>query len=399
MTFPKEFSQGDRDADAADLRDAIASVLGERPVSVSLERTHFPGKRPVQRVFQARLADGSISQVFAECCEDAAQARAGVIRASLAKSRNGQKNAADATAVVVAKQAGLVLRRPGLDERLPGLRLLHDRAFARLALQRIFERDPGPVTAELVAHRLGKRAVLRIRGEGVDTFVRLRSLKSGDGEARLDRHRALWHSLSGETDLRIPEPLGALSAIGAAFFGVLPGVPADFRGPDVGAVLRAVNALQALDPAGLCVHSGTDEANILWQWLARCQAVRPAVARRITPGLTRVIARLERAAAPPRPCHRDLHEKQVLVADGVAGLLDFDTLCLSDPALDVGNLLAHLFFAGQDEAPLRRHVDLAGVGIWRSAALFRLAMIYSFTSTPAAVPDRLIEEAEADARD
>lgn len=45
--------------------------------------------------------------------------------------------------------------------------------------------------------------------------------------------------------------------------------------------------------------------------------------------------------------HRDLHDKQLLVdvgADGAldVGMLDVDTLGLGDPALDLGNLLAHL---------------------------------------------------------
>lgn len=40
--------------------------------------------------------------------------------------------------------------------------------------------------------------------------------------------------------------------------------------------------------------------------------------------------------------HRDLHDGQVLVDGDRAGLLDLDTLAVGDPALDLGNLLAHL---------------------------------------------------------
>lgn len=42
--------------------------------------------------------------------------------------------------------------------------------------------------------------------------------------------------------------------------------------------------------------------------------------------------------------HRDLHDKQVLIADGAhrPGLLDLDTAAWGEPALDVANLLAHL---------------------------------------------------------
>ena len=89
--------------------------------------------------------------------------------------------------------------------------------------------------------------------------------------------------------------------------------------------------------------------------------------------------------------------KQILIADGVAGLLDFDTLCLSDPALDGGNLMAHLFMAGRDEGPLRTLLDCPGLGLWRRAALIRLAMICAFKSTPDSALDRLIAEAISDA--
>ncbi|MCI5112121.1 MAG: aminoglycoside phosphotransferase family protein [Marivita sp.] len=384
---------------APGLMAAMCEVFGEQPASITLERTHFPGNKPVQQVLCAAFPDGRHETVFAEECPIAPGAHVESIRASLGKSRNGQRPGLHATSVVASQAMGLVLRKPGLDERLPGLRLLHDPVFARAALRNLFGTEVGPVVVDLVAHRLGKRAVVRIRGAGLDVFVRLRAIKSEDGDMRLKRHHALWHSLSRQTDLRIPEPLGALPDIGAAVFGVLPGDPADLRARDVGSVARAVSALQGLELAGLPVHSGTDEARLLSLWLERCRIGQPEIARRIAPDLIAVMAALQQASATPRPCHRDLHEKQILVSDGVAGLLDFDTLCLSDPALDVGNLLAHLVLAGQDEAPLRSAFDLPGIGLWRRAALFRLAMIYAFTSTPEAVLDRLIEEAQADAED
>jgi hypothetical protein len=392
-------SWADQTGDVSGLSRAVFEMLGDVPVGVTVERMHFPNGKPVQSVLCAALRDGRKETLFAEHCPADPQSHANSIRASLSKSRNGQKAGLDRSAVVVAEDAGLVLRRPGLDERLPGLRLLHDPAFARRAVQSVLGRDVGPVVTELVAHRLGKRAVLRISGAGLELFVRLRPIKSGDGAGRLRTHLALWSSLSGQTDLRIPEPLGALPDCGAAVFGVLPGAPADLEDADVDAVARAMAVLRSLDPVNLRVHSGADEARILRHWMKRCETRRPALARRIAPGLSRLMTKLDETASPLRPCHRDLHEKQILVSGGVAGLLDFDTLCLSDPALDVGNLLAHMFFAGQDETRLRAACNLPRVGHWRSAALYRLAMIYAVTSTSEAVLDRLITEADAHADD
>ncbi len=372
---------------------AAGRVLGQRPKSVELERTHFPGKRPVQLVLRADMSGRSHQTLFAEHCPEGAHAYADRVRTSLSKSRHGQKAGFDDRAINVVETAGLVLRRPGLDERLPGLRLLHDPAFARDRFQVLFGRDPGDVMVDLVAHRLGKRAVLRAMSADGIFYVRLRAIKSTDGLDRLVRHRMLWNSLSGRPDLRIPQPLGSMPEIGASFFAVLPGSSPDFATSDSAATARAIAALQALEPAGLPVHSGMDEARILSDWLQRCQRWRPELAAKIAASVAHVSVALGQTSASVRPCHRDLHEKQILVADGVAGLLDFDTLCLSDPALDAGNLLAHLFFAGVDEAPLTAHLDQPGIALWRRAALLRLAMIYAFTSTPAAALDRLICEA------
>ncbi|KNG91891.1 hypothetical protein ATO11_20260 [Pseudaestuariivita atlantica] len=347
----------------------------------------------MQLVLQAEMSDGSHKSLFAEHCPESAHADADRIRVSLSKSRNGQKPGLDDRAIHGVEAAGLVLRRPGLDERLPGLRLLYDAAFARGTYQAVFGRDPGDVAVDLVAHRLGKRAVLRMTSLDGTFYVRLRAIKSTDGQDRLARHRALWNRLSEPSDLRIPAPLGAIPEIGASIFGALPGAAPDFDTVDSAATARAIATLQALDPADLPVHSGADEARILSDWMDRCQRWRPELAARIAAPVARVSAALEQTTAAMRPCHRDLHEKQILVADGVAGLLDFDTLCLSDPALDAGNLLAHLFLARVDEAPLRSHLHQPGIALWRRAALLRLAMIYAFTSTPDTMLDRLIVEA------
>ena len=385
--------------DGPGLRDAVARMLGEAPERIDIARTHFPGQRPVQMALCVHLPSGRAVQLWAELCPDDPTGHADRIRQSLGKSRNGQKAALDPDAVMAVPGCDLVLRRPGFDERLPGLRLLHDPGFAREALLGIIGRDPGPVGVDLAAQRLGKRAVLRITAQDRMVYARLSAIKSGAGASRLGRHQAAWARLAGAGDLRIPEPLGEIPDIGVAFFAVLPGNPPDFGPGDSAAIARALDALQALDPSGLPTHTGADEARLLGVWLDHCRAFRPDLAQRIEPGLSRLSAALAADDTPPLPCHRDLHEKQILISDGVAGLLDLDTLCCAHPALDAGNLLAHLFLAGLDEGPLRDRLARPGLALWRCAALFRLAMIYAVTSTPDAVLDRLIHEAMTHAVD
>jgi aminoglycoside phosphotransferase (APT) family kinase protein len=113
-------------------------------------------------------------------------------------------------------------------------------------------------------------------------------------------------------------------------------------------------------------------------------------------------------ARPPVPCHRDLHDKQVIAHPaGAVGLLDLDTLCVADPALDLGNLLAHLHLRalqghcapgtaarcadallGAMSLPIGPAVDA-----YRAAALLRLAAVYTFRPGPPGLPDRLAETA------
>ena len=105
--------------------------------------------------------------------------------------------------------------------------------------------------------------------------------------------------------------------------------------------------------------------------LARCQGVEPTLV------------------------HRDFYEKQVLVDGARTVLIDFDTLCLGNPALDLGNFLAHLRLAELqgtvDSKPLKE-AFLAGYGAGVSAeldrrieaytksTLLRLACLYSFST-------------------
>lgn len=374
-------------------RTAFQEFLGEQPVNVRLERVHFPGNRPPNLVYSARLRSGLVRTVLAESCRDNLGENAAKLTESLRKTRNGQREALSGAPVVADTVSRLVLRHPGLDERLPGLRILYDRAFARDVVEGLTaSHHPGPVSTRLMAHRLGKRAVVRIDLGRTRVFARLRAIKSNDGSERLARHKSIWDALRGGNALAVPEPLGTMPEIGLSLFGELSGEAPRFD-RDHTAIAASLDALQALELTNLPVHSGADEAALLRQWHARCLAHLPVLADAIAPILEGVCARLEVSNSTPSPCHRDLHEKQILVSGQTAGFLDFDTLSLADPALDPGNLLAHLFFAGINEGKVARVLDRADLALWRQAALLRLAMIYAFTATPDAAIQRLLKEA------
>lgn len=391
---------------------AIAALLGTpRVARVRRERVHFSGSRPAQMSLVVEKGDGALARIWAEWLGDGAAAHAEAERVSLRKSRRGQVAGAPHGGILADEAGGFVLRLEGLDSKLPGLRLLYDRAAVARLLSGIEGRDvaEAELRTTLVAHRLGKRAVLRVDGPGgVVRYVRLRATKSKSGREGFDRHVALWRALRETRALRVPEPLRFDDGLGAAVFAPLAGAAPVFAGlagyracRDIARAMEALRALAIEAP----LHGVRDEMEILSGWAARLAVFAPDLEPPVSRGLDLLAQEMESLPEGPAvPCHRDLHEKQILLTQEGAGLLDFDTLRLGDPALDIGNLQAHLFLAGRrDRRPLATFEDalvasgdagLAGrAAVWRRAALLRLGMIYAFTDEPRVTIDALIAEA------
>ena len=68
------------------------------------------------------------------------------------------------------------------------------------------------------------------------------------------------------------------------------------------------------------------------------------------------------AEGPPSGIHRDLHPDQLLIAADRVTLVDLDLYTFGEPALDVGNLTAHVIELG-----LRRHGDLEAFSEFNTA--------------------------------
>jgi aminoglycoside phosphotransferase (APT) family kinase protein len=373
---------------------------------LKVERMHFPGAKPVQMQIRAWDNSGHSRILLGEWVGPEAAERAAAEAARLAKPRRGMAPPPGASAVVADPAHGLLLRRPGFDAKLPGMRLLHDVEWAPSQLAAL-GCDPG-ASISLVAHRLGKRAVLRIDGPGGTYYARLRPVTSNSGQEAYERHLSLWQALEGCPHLAIPRPLGFDAELGLALFDALPGTPPQFLGLPgfraTQAVMRGLASLQGL-PIEAPLHGVIDELGILDTWVARVADVFPDLAIQLRAPLARLqddMAAL--CALPPVPCHRDLHEGQILLDNGRAGLLDFDTLRCGDPTLDVGNLQAHLLLATHRDGRSRRafvaametalpDLSLRRIAVWRRAALLRLAMIYAFTAEPRNVIRSLIDEA------
>ena len=388
----------------AHLRSVLARFCGAGEVGLThrVERMHFARSRPLSMSLRVGLADGSQRQVLGEWIGADAMSHAAVEAERLAKARRAQLPRGQAGALLGDPATGLVLRRPGLDSRLPGLRLLHAPGLARDLAARMLGIATVGLQAKVTlrAHRLGKRSVLQIDLIGPGTrrlFVRLRPVSSSSGRQAYDRHVAVFGA-ARDQGLMLPAPLGFDAELGASVFSALPGRSPDLSGIGAPGAMAAATAslrrLQRAQGAAGEPYTADDEIALLADWCDRATAVFPHLTsafRRAFDGVARALSGLSRVT--PVPCHRDFHEGQVLLDGESAGILDFDTLRMGDPALDAGNLIAHLHLAalraGQCPAAAENAV-LTGmrplpadrIVVWRQAAVLRLAAIYAFSSEP-----------------
>ncbi len=100
-------------------------------------------------------------------------------------------------------------------------------------------------------------------------------------------------------------------------------------------------------------HTHADELAILHDRLERVANERPELSDRVR-GLKRSVRRLlhRYPCIAPTLIHRDFHPAQVLCHDDQITILDFDLAAHGDPAIDVGNFIAHL-----KESAIRRFGD------------------------------------------
>lgn len=231
------------------------------------------------------------------------------------------QTAPDGDGVAVVPSAHLLLQH-GVDRRLPGLRGVLG--------------EPG---AELVAHRPERRAVVRLPG---DRYAKL--VRPGRTDGLVSAARA-----AATVAVPTPQLLECDASQGRTVWTALPGrswhdllaapQPDRAAAAAVGAALRLLH--DTPPPDGLAPHTAVDEAAVVRQWLDYCAALTGVQAP--PRALARVRALLAETPAPMVMAHRDFYDKQVLVTDdGTVGVLDFDTLCRAEAALDLANALAHL---------------------------------------------------------
>ncbi|MDN5716416.1 MAG: aminoglycoside phosphotransferase family protein [Janibacter sp.] len=239
---------------------------------------------------------------------------------------------------------------PGQVERLGGhLVLQHGGADRRLtALAPLVAAG-----AELVVHRPERRAVVRAT-DGDQQTVWTKVVRSRRAADLVRRMRAA----AAVPGLTAPDVTAWDEQTGTIALSTLPGTPlhdlltGDLTDDVAAGVGRAVATLHgATGPAldGATTHRPSAEVEVeatldLLDLARRHRALTPREANAIERDIAQAATRIMTVGPPPTPAltHRDLHDKQLLVDGDRVGMLDVDMLAPGDPALDLGNLLAHL---------------------------------------------------------
>lgn len=254
-------------------------------------------------------------------------------------------------------------------------------------------------SAAVIGHRPGRRAVLTCGEQWVKV------VRPGTAMSISSRHVALSRLVTDATaGVRVATLEYVDGPAGTLTFAALAGRPM-LRHADVVAVASRVGSAlsrwqQLTPPFGLDRHDARREIDVLARWANAAQQRGLIAARRrrsFEMLVADAVAALGSLGRRPEEVlsHRDLHDAQVLVDDaGEVGFLDLDTVAVADPALDIGNLLAHLDLAvatgaadastigSAGEALTRAAVgdrgDAAAIRAYRLAAVARLVAVHAF---------------------
>jgi hypothetical protein len=283
-----------------------------------------------------------------------------------------------------------------LDPGLPSLARALDPRAAEVAIRESLPDSEtsglGPLEGiRLVRHRLGRRCVLfySFAGSAIEDggeqgrFVgKIRSKglnRRSDGIARALRVRGF--SETGGLGFTVCEPLGVVTEFDMTLQRFYSGpcmteLVSKGTATTMERFAQLGVALAELHADGVPTdrrHTVGNELAILEERLPRVAVEIPILAQRIQ----RLIASARPIAEalvsrPVRSIHRDFYPDQIIAASSDLVLLDLDLYTMGDPALDVGNFVAHL-----------REQGLRELGDARSFRDAECAFVESYLATSA----------------
>ena len=256
-----------------------------------------------------------------------------------------------------------------VDRSMPELALalqpqIMERDLARLPAFASAVGHPGRVPLKAVhlrRHKPGRRCLIEyvleqpLIGADGPVFSVLGKIRAKGLDRRsFEVQECLWNGGFGAgSSIAVAQPLGVLPRLGmwvqAKVQGTSPLAHLWTQSGSrlTGALAEGLRRLQCADLAAIRLHTIDEELRILSDRLEATASARPEWRSRLLRILT--AARALAATLPrrsPRPCHRDFYHDNLLMADDRLILLDLDTFCYADPALDAGNFIGHVLEYG-----------------------------------------------------
>jgi len=332
---------------------------------------------------------------------------------------------------VHAPQYGALIHSPDCDSAMPHLAACLDPEEMADRLRRMWpwlnECHPassGRVDCRLLGYRPARRATIayRTKKKGRSRVLVVgKTYANGRAEQLAPIHQRLNNQLSWHSNrrVRVPSILGQFPDLHMALLcdarGQSPGHGVRWTTREIRAVAFALAALHRSRVEGISTFSMADERKVVLRWHALLGRILPADVEN-TQGLVGRLLHASEQIDATTQCmvHRDFYDRQLIIGRCSTTLLDLDTLAMGHPCLDLGNLLAHVFFAGlyvaDDPRGGRRHdvgefealsvalircyeasggpiVDRQALSFYFASALFRVAAVHALrTRTRARAP-------------
>jgi len=247
----------------------------------------------------------------------------------------------------------MIDRRNVVDRALPGLPAALDADVMSEKLRPLLESGPNGASGwrvigvELVKHKPGKRCALAYTMDGCGRRSRLfaKTYRNHRGAGIFKKLTRFSLRQAGAYGVLVPKPVAYLPEIhmlvtefvdGSSLAGPL------YDGTSDTPAARMASTIAALHGCGVRCKGKwgpREELSNTQRWIAHV----PRATERAEELLDRCRSELE--GLPHHlefPVHRDFYPEQVMDSDGATVLLDLDDACSGDPALDLGNFLAHL---------------------------------------------------------
>lgn len=236
---------------------------------------------------------------------------------------------------------------------------------------------------ELFRHKPGRRAIIRYGTAPHPLLGKMRRKGLDHRTVRLHQDlRAIGFDGSAPLHVEVPDVVFASSELGLWAMPQLSGAMLDPRQHDGKAFAAAGAALAHLHLAQVeCTRVWTikDEADVLVRSLQEIAWAHPELAKPLQKILEKAQRILEdHPNTASALLHRDFYPDQVLIQPACVVLLDLDLVARGDPAIDLGNFLAHL-----QELSLRHHADLGTYDVCAGDLLAGYSSIRKLPARPA----------------